>query len=65
MYICIFMEPVYVYIDPCNSEASLGNYTAYVYLFQEPLFRSIDAFVPLEHSAEGFAMVSKSDLFKC
>lgn len=36
------------------SLASLGKYTLYVYLFQEPLFRSIDMLVPLKHSAEGF-----------
>lgn len=38
-----------------QSMASLGHYSLYVYLFQEPLFRSIEAFVPdLEDSAEGF-----------
>ncbi|CAK8998851.1 unnamed protein product [Durusdinium trenchii] len=37
-----------------TSLASLGKYTLYVYLFQEPLFRSIDLVVPLQHSAEGF-----------
>jgi len=36
------------------SLASLGNYTLYVYLFQEPLFWSIDMVIPLQHSAEGF-----------